>query len=360
LGKTPFRIESDQAAAMFFFSFGLPGRFAEWCDAVAAELARRALGPTELIRANTLEELALGAMRSGASLGVVSSRQPGGRLRAALVENRRNFIVALDDPAMALAGLVLDHGVELAAATQAVASSCAALSCYRSAPGALILQPDSDWPQQAAAVAAIARHLQAAVDDAQIVDLLADLAAGNATRPRQDTVAWWNGLAAADREMAAGALAPYLGHQASGGALSITWARDLFFLGDRPDERAARPVDITGRARCLVQGPHIMLPPGPWSLSLTMLFSREAAEHEFLVEICTDHPLASDTIRPQQAGSAAIAIDFALGDSTEHPVAVRVSSVRAAFDGAITMVGATLVRAASPQDAPATFLLAGE
>jgi hypothetical protein len=341
---------------MLFFVMGLPGHFSEWCEAVCVGLVERALGPTPVIHANTLEELALGAMRSGASLGIVSSRQPGGRLRAALVENRRNFIVALDDPAMAIADLVLDHGVELAAATQAVASSCAALIGYRSAPGALILQPDRDWPQQAAAVATIARHLQAGIDDAKIVDLLADLAAGDAMRPLQDAVAWWDGLAAADREMAAGALAPYIEHQESGGALSITWARDLFFLGDRPDERAAGRVDITGRARCLVQGPHIMLPPGSWSLSLTILFSREAAEHEFVVEICTDRPLASGTIRPRQEGSAAVVIDFALDESAEHPIDIRVSSVRAAFDGAITVVGATLVRAAAAAGVPSDAL----
>jgi hypothetical protein len=101
-----------------------------------------------------------------------------------------------------------------------------------------------------------------------------------------------------------------------------------------------------------------MLPPGLWSLSLTMRFSREAAEHEFLVEICTEHPLASGTIRPQQEGSAEVTVDFALADSTEHPIAIRVNSLRAAFDGAITVVGATLVRAADAP--PAGQVPAGE
>ena len=332
---------------MLFFVIGLPSAFAEWCDAVTAELARRALGPTESIRADTLEQIALNVIATGASQAVVSSRQPGGRLRAALVENRRNFIVALDDPGMALADLVLGHGVELAAATQAVASSCAALIGYTSAPGALILQSDRDWPQPAATVSAIARHFQIAIDDSEIVDLIAYLAAGDATRPLHDATAWWSGLAAADREMAAGALRAYLDDPGNAEALSITWTGDLFFRGDQPDERAAFPLDITGRARCLVSGPDIMLPPGSWSMTLTMLFSRGAAEHEFLVEICTDHPLASGPIRPPQEGSAEVTVDFALDDATEHEIAIRVSSLRAAFDGAITVVGATLVRAAT-------------
>ncbi len=252
---------------MFFFVMGLPGHFSEWCDAVAVRLAERALGPTGIILANTLEELSLGAMRSGASQAVVALRQPGGRLRAALVENRRNFIVALADPLMALADLVLDQGVEVAAATQAVASSCPALIGCRSAPGALILQSGRDWPQQAVTAAAIARHLQIAVEDSEIVDLVAELAAGDAARPRHDAIAWWHGLAAAERDMTDGALRAYLEDPGNSEALSIAWTHGLFFLGDRPHERATGPTDITGRARCLLHGPYIMLPRvrGPWS-----------------------------------------------------------------------------------------------
>lgn len=342
---------------MFFFVIGLQSAFAEWCEAVTAELARHALGPTELIRADTLEQIALNVIATGASQAVVSSRQPGGRLRAALVESRRNFIVALDDPGMALADLVLGRGVALAAAIQAVASSCAALTGYRSAPGTLVLQSGRDWPQEAATAAAIARHLQLAVDDAEI----GELAARAAGRPQYDAAAWWDGLAAADREMAAGALAPYLEPPANGEPPSIRWTGELFFLGDRPNERARGPIDITGRARVLLHGPYIMLPPGSWSLSLSLLFSRETAEREFLVEICTDRPLASQTIRPPREGSAEINLDFVLDEAAEHPIAIRVSTLRAAFDGTITVLGATLPRPAAPATAPpAALVLTGE
>lgn len=337
---------------MWFFVFGLPGAFAQWCDTVAAELAERALGPAELIHANTLEQFVVRAIATGASRGVVSSRQPGGGLRTALVENGRNFVVALDDPGMVLADLVLGQGISLADATRAVASSYAALLGYRSAAGALMLQSERDWPQTAATIAAIARHLQVPIDDAQLADLVESLPAGDATRPRHDVVAWWSGLATAARDTISGALRAYLEDQAHGEFLSITWTHDLFFLGDRPDERATGPVDITGRARLLLQGPHIMLPPGAWSLSLTMQFSRGAAEHEFLVEICTDRPLASGTIRPQTEGGAAVDLNFALDDVTEHPISIRVDSMRAAFDGTIAVVGATLVRAAATPDPP--------
>src|SRR5438034_4995870 len=105
---------------MFRFVFGLPGRFSEWCEAVAARLAEQALGPTTgRLHADTLEQLALGAMRVGTTQAVVFSRQPGSVLRRALVEAGQNFIVALDDPAVALVEQTLAGGVGLPAATRA-------------------------------------------------------------------------------------------------------------------------------------------------------------------------------------------------------------------------------------------------
>lgn len=344
---------------MFLFVFGLPGEFAEWCDRVAVALARHALGPTELIAADTLEEIALNAMQTGVSQAVVSSRAPGGKLRAALVEARQNFVVALDDPGAALVDLVVGRGVDLAEAVQAVASGCGALVAYRSMPGALILRSDPGGQQPLATAAAIARHWRIAMADSEIAETVADLAADLPARPRHDRLAWWNGLPAADQEMATGALLPYIEQQAMGPWSSPSWTNELFFHGDGSYQRAAGPIEVTGRPRCLLCGPYIMLAPGAWSLVLTMLFTGSAAEHEFFVEINADRLLASDMIRPRQEGRASVTIDFLLSDTTEHPVFIRVSSVRAVFDGTIAVVSAALTRpapaaeVAAPAHAPA-------
>jgi hypothetical protein len=68
---------------MIFFSIGLPGGFAEWCDAVVSRVARRTLGSVEVVSLNTLEELALAMIRTGASHFVVCSRQPGSVIQTA-------------------------------------------------------------------------------------------------------------------------------------------------------------------------------------------------------------------------------------------------------------------------------------
>ncbi|HLY46410.1 MAG TPA: hypothetical protein VKQ73_12575 [Stellaceae bacterium] len=329
---------------MFFFVFGLPGRFAQWCDALTVELAGLALGPNGLSHAETLDQLALNALTTGASQGVVAARQPGGKLRAALGHDRRDLIVALDDPRPALVDLVLGQGVGLAAATQMVASSCGALWDWAAMPGALILHADRDAPQPAATAAAIARHLRIAVDDAALTGILRDLACASPVRPPHDTSQWWNALQPAEQQMVIGALEPYVADE-DRELSAIIWTRELFFLADRPTERVAGPVDITGRARGLLEGPHIMLPPGAWSLSLSALLSRGAVEHEFLVEIAADRPLAAGALRPQRDGRAQIRLDFVLDALTERPLAIRLSSTRAAFDGAILIDRVTLLRA---------------
>jgi|SRR5579863_8541754 len=343
---------------MALFVLGLPGRFAEWCDELTARLARRALGPTAIVRANTLQEISLGMINGGFSQALVAARQPSGRVCAALVEAGRNFIIATDDPRTACAELAEEQQANLPAAAQAIASSCAALIGYLTAPGALIVSPDRDGFDGVATAAAIARHFEFALSDDDIAEIVGDLEPAGFAAERQRAGQWWDSLPTTAREIVLGAIGSYLGDATDGPRSPITWARELFFLGDRPKERTTGPIDITGRARCLIQGPHITLPPGSWSLCLTLQFSREGAEHEFLVEICTDRLLASGTLRPQREGTAAINLDFVLDNLTEQPISIRVSSARAAFDGAIAVVGATLDRApAAAEASPAPLVL---
>lgn len=328
---------------MLFFVFGLPGGFATWCEQVVAALVRRGGGSGGLIRGETLEQIATGAIATGTSQGIVSSREPGGRLRAALLDTGVRFVVALDDPRTALIDLVLVRGIGLPDAVQQLASSCAAVHGLSSAPEALILQGGADAPPDADTVIRIADHLRLPIGDRDAAELVEALAPPGDAGAQPDAVAWWNGLELEEQELALGALAPFIDDAANGAPFSVTWGRELFFLGDRPGERATGPVDITGRARCLLHGPHIVLPSGSWSLSLSALFSLAAAEHEYSVELWAERVLAEATLVPHQ-GSATVTLDFVLDDATEEPLAIRLSLRRAAFDGAIIGLAATLVQ----------------
>jgi hypothetical protein len=327
---------------MLYFVIGLPGRFTEWCDAATAEIARRALGPTELVRADTLEEISLAMLRTGASRGVVASRQPGGRLRAALVEAGRTFLVVVEDPRTALAEAVHRQSDDVTAATQLVASSCAGIMRYVSSPGALAMFRDRDGGDPMITARAIAHHLALNVSDADLVEIVNDLAAAGLALQRSDGATQWDSLGAEEQRVVGGAVGPFVTYLATGNLPPIIWERELFFLGDRPSERATGIIDVTGRARRLLDGPHIMLPPGSWSLSLRLLFSRETTEHDFLLEVVAERQVASRTIRPQAEGVVEVDLAFALEATTDHPIAIRLSTQRAAFDGTVAVVGAVL------------------
>ena len=327
---------------MFFFVVGLPGYFSEWCDTVATRFAERALGPTATIYANTLEELSLGVMKSDARHAVISARQPRGSLRRTLVETGRGFVAALDDPRIALADLILGRGTELAGAIRAVAGSCAAVTALVSSTQSLALQRDRHWSRRETTASAIAQHLQIPVSGSEVAVLAGSLPTSGAFDVH-DATAWWNGLPASDRDTVTGALAPYLEGAQSSEIRSITWTPDLFVLADRPDQRAVGAVDITGRARCLVQGPHIILPAGRWGLSLKLLFSREAADREFTVEVLAGAQLASRRIRPPAEHIMEVHLVFVVDELNDDLIDIRLSNERPAFDGAVTLIGATLV-----------------
>jgi hypothetical protein len=337
---------------MLYFVIGLPGRFTEWCDSATAEIARRALGPTELVRADTLEQISLAMLCSGAPRAVVASRQPGGRLRSALAASGRTFLVVVEDPRTALAEAIGRQPNDAAAAVQLVASSCAGITRYVAAPGALALFRSREGSNPVAAARAIAHHLNLPVSDADIDEIVNDLMAAGLSFEQSDGAARWEGLGVEEQKLVDGAVGPFVTYLATSNFPPIIWERELFFLGDQPRERATGPIDVTGRARCLLDGPHIMLPPGSWSLSLRLLFSRETAEHEFLLEVVADRQVASRSIRPQVEGAHEVNLAFALEDATDHPIAIRLSTQRAAFDGTVAMLGAILTTdGAAPAEA---------
>ena len=327
---------------MLYSVIGLPGRFTEWCDAATAGITHRALGPTELVRVDTLEEISLWMIRTGASRAVVASRQPGGRLLSALVEAGRSFLVVVEDPRTALAEAVHRQPNDVAAAAQLVASSCAGITRYVSSPGALALFRDRDGSNPVITARAIAHHLALNVRDADIVEIVDDLAAAGLTFERSGVAAQWHGLGVEERRVVDGAIGPFVTYLATGNLSPIIWERELFFLGDRPTERATGVIDVTGRARRLLDGPYIMLPPGSWSLSLRVLFSRETTEHDFLLEVVAGRPVASRTIRPYAEGAFEVDLAFTIEATTDHPIAIRLSTQRAAFDGTVAVVGAVL------------------
>ena len=111
---------------MIFFSVGLPSKLAQICDSLLHRLAEAAFGSVEWGALNSLDEIAVAAIRSGAPHLVASSRQPVLRLQTEIVQSGRPFLVALDDLHLALHEAIERPGYDMAAATRELASSSAA------------------------------------------------------------------------------------------------------------------------------------------------------------------------------------------------------------------------------------------
>jgi hypothetical protein len=192
----------------------------------------------------------------------------------------------------------------------------------------------------------IAGHLGMTLDEPVIAKTVKDLAATGLAPDHATDLGWWDRLRDDERRLAEGAIAPFASHLAGGNLPPLIWEPELFFLGETGAERAAGTVDITGRARCLLHGPYVTVPPGAWSLTLRLRLSREAADHEFQVEVVADSQLASGTLRREGEGPVEAHLAFEVDGLADHPLSIRLSTQRAAFDGAVTLINATLVRAA--------------
>jgi hypothetical protein len=215
---------------------------------------------------------------------------------------------------------------------------------YSSFPGALVLTAGNGGQNPVSIATAIARHLELQVCESEVEKIISTLKDEGIVPGRSLDSAWWDSLAEREQALVNGALGAYVDHFAGGDLTNITWERELFFIGDQPNETATRPIDVTGRARCLIYGPYIMLPPGSWSVSVLLGFSKEAAERGYVVEIVAGTHLSRVNLRPEGGGVFEANLALSIEASIDHPVEVRLFSEQASFDGKLAIGQVTLRR----------------
>jgi hypothetical protein len=149
------------------------------------------------------------------------------------------------------------------------------------------------------------------VSDTDISEIVDDLAAAGLTYERSDGAARSDGLGVEEQRVVDGAVGPFVTYLATGNLPPIIWERELFFLGDWLGERATGLIDVTGRARRLLA-------------------------------VLADRQVASRIIRPHAEGAFEVNLAFTIEATTDHPIAIRLSSQRAAFDGTVAVIEAVL------------------
>ncbi|MBV8591711.1 MAG: hypothetical protein JO212_16930 [Acetobacteraceae bacterium] len=250
----------------------------------------------------------------------------------------------LDEPRIALGDLASQPGYDLVAAARAVGSSCAAMLGYSAFPGALVLTANDEGRDPFSIATAIARHLELDVSEPEIRTIICQLKEEGISPGRSPDYIWWNTLTESEKTLVNGALGAYVGYYAGRDLTAITWERELFFVGDQPNEKATRPIDVTGRARCLIYGPYIMLPPGAWSVSVLLGFSKEAAELGYVAEVVAGTHLSRVNLQPEGEGVFEVNLTISIEPSMDHPVEIRLFSERAGFDGKLALGQVTLRR----------------
>lgn len=331
---------------MIYFSIGLPCRFAEWCDHVMARLIEHSLGPLETFHVHTLDEFALAAIRANSPYVLVTSRNPVGRLQAAIAGGGGRVLVSLDEPRRALEDLVLAQGTDLLEATRLASASCASMVGGAAVPNALVLRPSDEADDPRAMAARIAGHFGFEVGEDDLGVIIGDLAAAGISPHRDRADGWWDQLSDPERAIVQGALDYYRQRFSGGPTEPIAWERELFFINEEtsPDAHAAatRAVDITGRARCLIYGPFISLPPGAWSATVALGFSSEAAAITYQAEIWAGTQLTSVRVTPANDPFVELHLDFSIDDSISEPLQIRIWSERAAFEGRVALGHVTI------------------
>jgi hypothetical protein len=342
---------------MILVSMGLPSRFAEWCDDIVCALARAADGPLDLASGNTLEEIALAAIRSPTPRLVIGARQPTDELRTALAQVDSRFVVALDDPHAAFRNLVTRHGLEWTAAVRAAAGSCAAILSYTAMPGALVLRADQEGNDPGRAAAAIAHWLDLDVGPAVIAALAEGQPRPSVLSAQDRTDGWWDTISASDRAIVDGALNGYVDYFLGAGIGQMVWARDLFFIGDDPNRSASGVIDVSGPVRYLLFGPYMAVPAGQWVATIALAVSKGAENLNYSVEILAGARftfLARGMIQPRGEGLCESSIDFTVSESTDQPIEFRIANLQNAFGGRLALAHVALApRIRPPAEIPA-------
>lgn len=325
---------------MIFFCAGLPGRFAEWCDALLSRLVEHHFGQAEIVLLDRIEELAAAAIRSKALNLIVCSRQAAPRLQSEILQAGRPFLIALGNPFAALRKLVARDGYDLPGATRAVANGCAAMLTIARGSPALVLRP-ADAVNARTVASTIAKHLNLDIDQDVLRRVVEHLPDAELDPEEAEVQAWRDELPERERAVIAGVLDPYV-HCFDGEPLErVVWEPELFFMNEDgaglTPGPLTRPVDLTGRPRPVVYGPYVSLPPGPWSATVVLGFSPEAAGMNFFIEITAGATLAQSRVTADREQVVEIQLAFTIDESIDHPIEIRIWTERSAIDGRLAL-----------------------
>ncbi len=322
---------------MIYFSLGLPGRVAKWCDTaleiVTAQNFRRISlldlsPPYEAERRSVGDQAALELVRSGVDSLVVSYHPPDGGTIAFLRDNQLPFLLSLDDPRHATMPLASRSGLDLLTAARVVANICPSIMDYMTLPGCLTVCSADLVDGGSQVVKRIAKHFAIPLQESP--EVIAERVVQQTPDSRDSTIE--------DNSEYSGAISGLLSGYAdffSGRQLGdFIWKRELF-LSATSGERLSGPLQLRDVANglCLVYGPYISLPSGVWAAKIIVAVSQEAAGQTMVFEAFATHCLATMKFSPKSEGVYSINLTFALDQAEVSLLEIRVMITRNSAPG---------------------------
>lgn len=122
-----------------------------------------------------------------------------------------------------------------------------------------------------------------------------------------------------------------------------TWAPDLFNYNSRIVSGGSQgDLDLTGRSRCLIAGPYIVLPAGRWRATYRLTFDERGSQIRFRVDWGGVEAFLTEEFVPGRPGIFEITQEFDWAEP--GPSELRLILLEGVFDGQVTFSGARIER----------------
>lgn len=317
---------------MIYVVAGLPGPFTRWCAEVLATIVAASGRSVVIDTVCRLADLAPIALETDADDIVCVATTADAALVDALERGARPFLIALDEPLAALARLsATDRPEEALCRVSAACASASSLATSGRATQVTRLAAEGD-PHAAMAQIAACFGLQAAA----VAPPPIEAASPSLNLPVRMESAMTAALAAYPQ----GLFSPRGG--------PIVLSDSLFLQGAPPHAPVSGPIEVTGRPGFLFFGPYLCLPIGDWDLSVYVDLSETAAGGHY----CVDAVMSRDGVIVELANIAFIGSAPGLQEvrlairveAPDHPLEFRMRTLRAMFDGVVTLVRVELRR----------------
>lgn len=337
------------------FAFGMPGVMSSWGAAALHAVAREAYGDYAVISTDKVEDLRQHVRNRTKAHAVLVSQFPEAKLTELILRVNLPFILFLENPMDAVSYLARSTEQQDFGLIRAVSASLACLEPIAHASTALIMRRNDVGGRSGIDM------LLKRIDEHFDIDLTPDQTT-NALQHLGMTASGGELLVAPPKlEEAAAAVIPgYTPPQENGSELSkplheaarqvllpleigrvdssrrpISWPRETFFSGDRPNESIEDSIDLTGGARCVIYGPYFHLPPGRWTVNLAFNIDEDCYGQIFTIEVHSGETLGKLRVRPEGTGSfeATMHVDIV---EPQIPIEVRFMMDSGAIEGRLS------------------------